>query len=295
MRRMTSLALWLGLSMAVSGCYSSATEPLADGGTAATGDGSTAADGGSASCDAQDAIGDGLCDAVLGWSFDGDRCVMQSGCECTGADCDSLFASEAACELTYAECLEPVPGPCDAQDARGQGACRAILGVIWDGRQCATIGGCECVGADCGELFASTDECELVYAACGPDRCAEQELPNDDCDGPPQSFGWRWDGGACEEVWRCGCSGASCDALYANERECAGAYGSCPAAATNCDPNDTFCRAFPPVCRDGEVPSVIDSCWGPCVPFAECGPIACGSDLRECPARLRCSDGMCVR
>ena len=295
-RRITSLALCVGVSIAASGCYTASVTPGGGDGGHATSDGGVAAsDGGAAGCAGQDAMGDGLCDAILGWSFDGESCVLHSGCDCVGADCDALFESAGECERAYRACIEPGPGACDAQDARGEGGCRAVIGVVWDGRRCATIGGCECVGADCGEIFGTIAECEGAYAACGEASCAEQALPSDDCDGPTRSFGWRWDGGACEEVLRCGCSGASCDALYASARECEAAHGSCPAAATRCDPNEVWCRALPPSCGAGEVPSVIDHCWGPCVPFAECGPIACGADLLPCPEGLRCGGTVCVR
>lgn len=289
MRRMTWLVL--AISLASSGCYQWHTEPTTGGGPVI--DGAIAADGGAApSCEAQDAVGDGLCDLVLGWSFDGTACVIQTGCDCSGSDCDALFESERACVGVHAECLGV--DPCGAQDARGEGACRVVIGVIWDGRQCATISGCECVGADCGSVFGSTEECRRAHGSCGPETCVEQALPDDDCDGPPRSFGWRWNGGACEEVLRCSCSGAACDSLFASHGACADAFATCPGLGTDCDPSSVACRIRPPVCREGSVPSVIDRCWGPCVPFAECAPIECGA-AAICPAGLRCSGDACVR
>ncbi|MBX3274628.1 MAG: hypothetical protein KF729_30460 [Sandaracinaceae bacterium] len=243
-------------------------------------------------CEPQDARGDGLCRLALGWVFDGARCAVASGCECLGADCDALFETEDACLRTYGACVTPEPGGCEPQDARGDGLCRLYLGAAWDGTQCVSLGGCECVGADCGALFESVEACARAYAGCA--SCAEQELPLGDCRGPTRSYGWRWTGGACEEVVRCSCDGASCDALYASERECRAARAHCPSAgATSCDPNEVWCRALPPTCSAGEVPSVIDHCWGPCVPFAECAPIACGGERLACPEGLRCGGGYC--
>jgi hypothetical protein len=62
---------------------------------------------------------------------------------------------------------------CEAQDARGVGACDAVIGVFFDGDQCVTLSGCSCVGTKCGDAFASIETCEAAYAEClmGP-SCA---------------------------------------------------------------------------------------------------------------------------
>lgn len=38
----------------------------------------------------------------------------------------------------------------------------------------------------------------------------------------------------------------------------------------NCSPSVVTCRAPTPECEPGDIPSVIDDCWGPCVPAYEC-------------------------
>ena len=39
----------------------------------------------------------GMCEMVLGWIFDGKRCVLESGCGC-GKDCEAFFDAAEACE-----------------------------------------------------------------------------------------------------------------------------------------------------------------------------------------------------
>jgi hypothetical protein len=38
----------------------------------------------------------------------------------------------------------------------------------------------------------------------------------------------------------------------------------------NCDPWKLNCEDEPPTCPDGELPSVVDDCWGDCVPATSC-------------------------
>ena len=63
-----------------------------------------AADGGAVACRAQDARGDGLCDAIFGYAWNGMTCVGVTGCRCVGADCGALLRDPAACRARYAAC-----------------------------------------------------------------------------------------------------------------------------------------------------------------------------------------------
>lgn len=57
------------------------------------------------SCPAQDARDDGTdCTDVVGYAFDGTRCVAVT-CGCAGGDCDAIAASRVACEARFASCL----------------------------------------------------------------------------------------------------------------------------------------------------------------------------------------------
>ncbi|MCZ7677432.1 MAG: class I SAM-dependent methyltransferase [Sandaracinaceae bacterium] len=55
---------------------------------------------------------------------------------------------------------------CAPMDAFGEGLCAAYFGVKWNGTACEGVGGCSCVGADCGRLFSSEAECMTAYAGC---------------------------------------------------------------------------------------------------------------------------------
>ena len=113
-------------------------------------------------CAAQDARGVGDCPGILGLAWDGTRCDYVGGCGCEGADCGALFTDAASCESAYAGCAG-----CAAQDARGEGACRAIVGVAWDGSNCVELSGCSCAGADCDALYLDQAACQAAHALCG--------------------------------------------------------------------------------------------------------------------------------
>lgn len=73
------------------------------------------------SCDAQEARGEGGCEAELGVVWRGGYCSSISGCSCVGADCDALYESVEACLAAHRECdrfcgtltSEGVPGCLD--------------------------------------------------------------------------------------------------------------------------------------------------------------------------------------
>jgi hypothetical protein len=58
------------------------------------------------------------------------------------------------------------PPDCRPQDARGEGACDAIVGVFFRGTSCVFESGCSCVGADCADGFDSIEACEAAYPGC---------------------------------------------------------------------------------------------------------------------------------
>jgi hypothetical protein len=64
---------------------------------------------------------------------------------------------------------------CEAQAAESEGPCLLGLGYKWDGQRCVTLGGCRCVGPDCGELFGSEEACASAHAQCAPGaRCSRE-------------------------------------------------------------------------------------------------------------------------
>jgi hypothetical protein len=82
---------------------------------------------------------------------------------------------------------------------------------------------------------------------------------------------------------QCGCDGMT----YSNPCQAARASvsidyaGTCRSASMrSCDASRVTCDAVPPRCRIGDAPSVVGSCWGPCVRANTC---TCAAD-EECPS-----------
>ena len=125
--------------------------------------------------------------------------AVGSGCSSHRvADGDEVDAGAAALDAAICRrcadmaVADAAPSFCAPQDARGEGACRPIFGYVWQGRGCTSIGGCTCVGADCGSLPSTADECLAAHAACERscgglaevDGCLASEF----CDYPDGSF-----------------------------------------------------------------------------------------------------------
>ncbi len=119
------------------------------------------------------------------------------------------------------------------------------------------------VGGTCGDA--------LTIATCsgGAWRCGEGMVLTSQCaciGRPP---------GPCT----CGPAGWICDAGVAPDAS----------ALVDCDPSHALCDRIPPVCAGGgEVASVSGSCWGPCVLYTRCMPIACDPAAPACPTNLVC-------
>ena len=63
------------------------------------------------------------------------------------------------------------------------------------------------------------------------------------------------------------CLVATCQPLGASSVRCIA--GQC-VAAFDCDPSHAQCFGIPPDCAPGMIPSVVDQCWGACVPTMQC-------------------------
>jgi hypothetical protein len=172
-------------------------------------------------CAPQDARGVGDCALALGVFWDGARCRFVSGCSCEGEDCEDGFDSLDEC---YAARVDRCDTPCDPLDARGVGACEKLLGVTWNGRECRTLSGCECEGADCADLYASPDECAAAVQGC-PANCAPMDVHDRFTCEPVQ--GYYWDGAECKGLTGCECEGADCDKLFPTPEACAAAHEEC--------------------------------------------------------------------
>ena len=122
----------------------------------------------SPSCMPMDAQGSGPCALVLGVIWNGKQCVYISGCSCQGKDCGKIYKTTKACQQAHAHCPPGPPPKCSAWDAKGKGACEMLLGHSWDGKQCKSLSGCSCLGADCPRLYKSTAACQAGQKICKP-------------------------------------------------------------------------------------------------------------------------------
>lgn len=170
------------------------------------------------SCTAQDARGEGDCEIARGWAWNGNACLRVSGCECIGADCGSLFPSEASCTARYAHCpsgaacggrtglLCPPDQFCDYEDDScgafdSTGTCRPRP------TECLEPGGvpvCGCDGveywADCPANMGGVDRRNFGACSAGTGMRAARALPT--CapfDGPAWELTFTATSGACTD------------------------------------------------------------------------------------------------
>lgn len=115
-----------------------------------------------ADCTVDVAFAEGSCAVEFGFAFTGTSCVRVRGCTCTGADCATLEATQAACLAAHDGC------PCLPDVAFAEGACDLSFGWGWNGTTCVNISGCTCTGADCGSLAGSEATCLGRHDTCGP-------------------------------------------------------------------------------------------------------------------------------
>ncbi|MEM6957408.1 MAG: hypothetical protein AAF645_17075 [Myxococcota bacterium] len=172
------------------------------------------------SCEADDAVAVGECDAIVGVAWNGRACVALSGCECEGTDC-GRYTSEEQCVDEHAACGG---GACEPTDAFGVGPCEAIVGVAWNGRDCVSLSGCSCGGTEC-DRYATRAECLADNAGCVGGECAPQEARGEGfCD---LLLGVFFDGTACEFVSGCECIGADCRDGFESIEDCRERYDAC--------------------------------------------------------------------
>jgi hypothetical protein len=122
-----------------------------------------------------------------------------------------------------------------------------------------------CVGGDC--IGESCDQAWQCFSHFAPHPCPFDTIPYCGCDGKTYYFPL-----TCSEV----------------PYEHAGACGD----GSNCDEHDVRCTQPPPDCGPDKVPSVVGTCYGPCVDITECRCVfsfECPKrDLYSCRADLRC-------
>lgn len=110
-------------------------------------------------------------------SYDGGAgsCTADVQCPAIGAPCElcpdgkntncpQSLCLNGACTVHWTGC--PATTSCAPQDAIGVGLCDMFMGWAWNGKSCVGLGGCSCVGADCGSLWQSASSCTLAHSGC---------------------------------------------------------------------------------------------------------------------------------
>lgn len=112
----------------------------------------------------------------------------------------------------------------------------------------------------------SADECILHDDCC---RCDAYYVEDD----PPPECDEECDVTMCEYL---GVTAATCNL----DDEI---WGCSP--SIDCRASSAACEQAPPQCPEGELPTVIDGCWGPCLPATSCYTV---DDCDACPDGFHC-------
>jgi hypothetical protein len=179
-------------------------------------------------CAAVDPMIDGVC------HYDSEFWICDPDCK-EPPVCATLLPvkMDGKCDMTNDPCWgsDPDCTSCAPQDAKGDGLCKMLLGVAWNGKECISLGGCSCIGEDCENLYADMDVCAKAHLACGgstdpqPGSCEPQEAKGI---GMCEMFmGYKWTGKTCEGVSGCSCEGADCKALTMDADVCKKEHEAC--------------------------------------------------------------------
>ena len=116
---------------------------------------------------------------------------------------------------------------------------------------------------DLSPACLSSDDCILLDTCCECDAVPSDRPPPDRCPAD--------------------CAEGQCSALGVDAPACV--FGHCR-PSRDCDASRVMCAATPPPCPDGMLPSVLDGCWGSCLPASTCLAV---SGCEDCP-----DDHVCV-
>jgi hypothetical protein len=108
-------------------------------------------------CETMDAAGDGDCEMVLGYAFDGVDCQELTGCDCVGDDCEALYETDVMCAN---ECEVSEVG--DACGGASETTCSP-------GYFCAYDAEAPCEGEGTCQLFSPAECVGMPSAVCGCD------------------------------------------------------------------------------------------------------------------------------
>lgn len=200
-----------------------------------------------------------LTPTVLGYAWNGAACAPLASCECVGADCDGLFATELECQGAWASCMT---GP---RTCASSADCEPTEYCDFPGIDCGirgTIGSCfpvplECPMPDghrvcgCNNLDYSS-ACEATAAGTdvlidGPCHPCDREDAEAAAGGTCGTIvGIVWNGEACVDIVGCSCSGVDCD--LATRFDCEARHATCTTGGFACGPDDLRCLRWNEVC-----------------------------------------------
>lgn len=210
--------------------------------------------------------------------------------------CSQSFCLGGQCVGTGVSCP---PVSCNPMEVKGVGDCKLLLGFHWDGQTCSALSGCECAGADCGNLYKDQDLCLKAHADCGTSvqcktdlDCPLPGIPCQQCaDGSQACPSASCVGGQCQYAFP-GCpepcspmdaQGVGPCALFLgyswNGKQCVGIGGcNCEGAdcgkvfktSVDCEASYKACLAPTSPCSGKKCGDVCSNCTGDvCPPFIE--------------------------
>jgi hypothetical protein len=173
----------------------------------------------------------------------------------------AVLLATPACGGSSGSDANPDAGSGGSGASSGSGGTGASAG---SGGQAASAGsgasgGHEPVVGEC----VTDDDCELLSDCCNCIAAPKGKVKLPYCEPTP-------------------CFADQCSAAEIKQARCIA--GQC-IKALDCDGSKVLCNGLPPPCEGGEVPSVDEGCWGPCVPAVQCASVANCSD---CPGGTSC-------
>ena len=222
----------------------------------------------------------GACEMVLGYIFDGQQCMLESGCGCK-PDCDFFFESLEECE---AACNAPIPCHADEECPPGQ-VC------IWSGG-CPPCD-CDPAAGDCACPMCVPPE--HGYCGPGPAPCTSDA----DCDDGDKCTVDHCSNGECVHEVLIGCGWCERDQDgdgyfdFCNPADCDDTNPAVyPGAKEVCDGLDNDCDGL----VDEEGCGAACKSDQDCMPYEYCSlAIPCCPPDKACiPENPPCGAGQCV-